>query len=192
MKLKFTVSQYFFLMQKGLFPFNIFTHMTGDELLKLHYLSKSLTEKAIFIEIGSYLGASSVFIASGLNESSNLFCVDTWENDAMSEGKRDTFSQFKHNTIKYSTKIRPIRKTSVDAAKSFDFPVDAVFFDGDHSYEGIKADIDAWFPKIKKNGLVILHDSGWAQGVQRVIEEDLHTILINKEHLPNMFWGWVK
>lgn len=37
-------------------------------------------------------------------------------------------------------------------------PVDLVFIDGDHSYEGAKGDIEAWLPNIKPGGLIAVHD----------------------------------
>ena len=32
------------------------------------------------------------------------------------------------------------------------------FIDGDHSYEGVTADLEAMYPKIKKGGVLLLHD----------------------------------
>ena len=33
---------------------------------------------------------------------SKLYCIDTWENDAMSEGKKSTFDAFTQNTSRNS------------------------------------------------------------------------------------------
>jgi len=192
MKLKFTIKQYLYMIRNRLFPFRIFTHMTGEELFKLHFFASSLQEESVFVEIGSYLGASSIFIASGLNESSKLYCVDTWQNDAMTERNRDTFLQFVKNVKKYKTRIIPIRKTSVDAAKNFDLKIDALFIDGDHSYEGVKEDVSTWLSKMKSNSLIVFHDSGWAEGVQRVIKEDIKPITYCEGNLPNLYWAWIK
>jgi hypothetical protein len=52
-----------------------------------------------------------------------------------------------------------IKDYSVNAAKMInDDSLDFVFIDGDHSYEGVKNDINAWLPKIKKDGFIIGHD----------------------------------
>ena len=40
--------------------------------------------------------------------------------------------------------------------KYFDF----VYLDGDHSYEGVKKDLDSWYPKLKKFGVMCGDDYG--------------------------------
>lgn len=52
-----------------------------------------------------------------------------------------------------------LRKPSVEAAADIpDGSLDFVFIDADHSYEGCKADIEAWAPKVKLGGLIAGHD----------------------------------
>ena len=36
---------------------------------------------------------------------------------------------------------------------------DLVFVDGDHSYEGAKADLDNWCPRVRHGGRVLVHDA---------------------------------
>ena len=48
---------------------------------------------------------------------------------------------------------------SVEAAAQFlDASLDFVFLDADHSREGVAADLEAWWPKIRPGGLVAGHD----------------------------------
>ena len=47
--------------------------------------------------------------------------------------------------------------------------VDAVFIDGDHSFEGCSGDIAAWLPHIKAGGLLIVHDYHKAERYQRAV-----------------------
>jgi predicted O-methyltransferase YrrM len=53
--------------------------------------------------------------------------------------------------------------------------LDFVFIDADHSYEGCKADIEAWFPKVKPGGLLSGHDYDNPDfpefGVKRAVDE---------------------
>lgn len=39
-------------------------------------------------------------------------------------------------------------------------PFDAIFIDGDHSYEGVKADYNNYVPMVRSGGLVAFHDHG--------------------------------
>jgi cephalosporin hydroxylase len=51
-------------------------------------------------------------------------------------------------------------------------PIDLLVIDGDHSYEGVKADVDNYLPLLRKGGFLILHDSvlpDW--GVPRMVKE---------------------
>jgi len=41
---------------------------------------------------------------------------------------------------------------------SFDGPVHLLFVDGDHTYEGVMADIAGWAPKIVPGGVIAFHD----------------------------------
>jgi predicted O-methyltransferase YrrM len=53
-------------------------------------------------------------------------------------------------------------------------PVDLVFIDGDHHYEHVKSDIQAWLPHIKPGGVLCGHDYGyekWA-GVKQAFDEE--------------------
>jgi predicted O-methyltransferase YrrM len=51
---------------------------------------------------------------------------------------------------------------------------DAVFIDGNHSYEYVKKDLDNFLPKVKEGGIIALHDAnfeGERYGTPRVLRE---------------------
>lgn len=64
---------------------------------------------------------------------------------------------------------------SWDVANKYDNEsLDFVFLDGDHSYEGLKKDIMAWLPKVKKDGGIIAgHDFSYNQypGIIQAVQE---------------------
>lgn len=183
---KFTLIERLRLLSMGIPCINIPTDTTAQELIKLAKLAKA-TCGGIIVEIGSYLGASSIVMAKA-NRHGVIYCIDTWQNDAMSEGSWDTMSTFFHNT-RHCKNIVPIRMWSTEAADKTPQEVDMIFIDGDHSYEGVKKDIDLYFPKIKSGGIIAMHDIGWAEGVNRVIKEDIMPNISENETLPNLFWG---
>ena len=39
-------------------------------------------------------------------------------------------------------------------------PYDAIFIDGDHSYEGVKADYENYSPMVRQGGVISFHDQG--------------------------------
>jgi predicted O-methyltransferase YrrM len=167
------------------------THLTEAEKLLLFKLSRKSATCAV--EVGSYLGASSCYIAAGMlkKKGAKLICVDTWKNDAMTEGTRDTFAEFSSNTAAFGDLIDARRGRSVDLAKSFSGVVDLLFLDADHEYSGVKSDWDSWSPFLKTGAVVAFHDIGWARGVQRVVQEDVLPTALSHGRLPNLFWATV-
>lgn len=183
-----------FCTQHGLLEAEkIFTHLTSQEKRRLFDAAYSV-QSGYAVEIGSFVGASSCFIAAGLKQNSKLICIDTWENDAMSEGKRDTLKEFSRNTKRFSHKLIPVRGYSqnvVNEVRKTTDEISLLFIDGDHSYEGCKRDVDLYLPLVKSGGIVIFHDSGWADGVLKVIN-DVKPRMSRHDKSSNMFWGWMK
>jgi predicted O-methyltransferase YrrM len=165
------------------------THMTMDEREFLYKSARGLPSGSVIAEIGSYLGSSTCFLASGgRRRISKLYCIDTWENDAMSEGPRKTFDAFLQNTSMFKNVIAPLKGKSIEVVKLLDGTIDLLFIDGDHSYEAVVTDLKTYLPKVKAGGLLILHDWGWAEGVQRAVKEMVKPIEIGPpDILPNMY-----
>ncbi|MCS7232048.1 MAG: class I SAM-dependent methyltransferase [Elusimicrobiota bacterium] len=168
----------------------IFTHLTLEEKLVLYKIASKVSD-GFAVEIGSYLGASACFIAEGLSENAKLICIDTWRNEGMSEGLRDTYQEFLKNTERYKGKIIPIRGYSwdvVDDVRKITEQISLLFIDGNHSYEAVKKDWLLYSPLLKSGGFAIFHDVGWAEGVKKVVEELVKPISYDHMYLPNMFW----
>jgi predicted O-methyltransferase YrrM len=53
----------------------------------------------------------------------------------------------------------------------FPGPLDVLFIDGDHSYEGVVADYDRHVPRVRSGGVVFLHDAVSCEGVGRLCKE---------------------
>jgi predicted O-methyltransferase YrrM len=69
--------------------------------------------------------------------------------------------------------VRWLRLTGVEAARllaeACEPPLDFVFIDGDHSYEGLRGDWEAWSGLVAPGGVVALHDS--CSSAEREIED---------------------
>ncbi|HBA73030.1 MAG TPA: hypothetical protein DCZ63_12840 [Geobacter sp.] len=174
--------------------FSINSHLTTRERVTLFDLSK---KSKFILEIGSYIGASTCCFGAALKMSScgKVYCIDTWNNDAMTEGNRDTWQEFQNNTASFKDQIVPVRGFStavVDKVAVCVKSLDLLFIDGDHSYDGVKADWKAYKHFLRPGSIVVFHDSGWAEGVKRVIEEDVMPLISSYDYLPNMWWGVIK
>jgi predicted O-methyltransferase YrrM len=125
------------------------------------------------IEIGSWMGASTIIIASGLRNG-KIYAVDphkgTTAHDANSV--KDTFQIFTDNIKKFSVsdKVIPIRKTSEEAFESWNGEkLGMVFVDGNHEYMHAKYDIENWMKFLKNDGILIIHDFGINGDVASVV-----------------------
>jgi predicted O-methyltransferase YrrM len=173
--------------------FNIESHLTFTERTTLYRLAKN---KNSVIEIGSFLGASATAFVPALAESGVLYAIDTWKNDAMSEGIRDTKSDFIKNVGAHIQNIRMIQGYSSQMCEvlsnTIKSPVDILFIDGDHSFEGALADWENYKQFLATGSIVIFHDFGWAEGVKRVINDYLLNSVSEFNNLPNLWWGVLK
>ena len=156
---------------------SIFTHMSSEELDALYRLASECPPGSNVLEIGSYLGASSTYLAAGLGRNrSRLYCCDTWQNETMADGPRDTFAEFRTNTEHLDCEIVPIRKRSEQlAAEDLRLPLQLVFIDGNHSYEAVQHDFRLVRPWLAPDGVIAFHDFSqpYFPGVTRVVGEAL-------------------
>ena len=169
----------------------LFTYTKPLELETLYQLARTCPEKSAILEIGSHLGASSCYLAAGIKErGGTLFCVDTWNNETMPEGQRDTFAQFRKNTAGLAQTLVPIRKRSLELTVSdLQTPLALVFIDGDHSYYAVKADFELIRPWLADGAVVAFHDTVAFEGVCRLVGEVLASGSFSlKGHVKNLSW----
>jgi predicted O-methyltransferase YrrM len=188
-----------YVRQPALRPlFSIPTHLTDRERVTLFKLARRATQTVSCtcnaLEIGSYLGASASFIAAGIGAEGSVYCIDTWANDAMSEGQRDTYAEFLDNTAVYRKRIFPLKGWSHDASVLDEVRakvghIDILFIDGDHSREGVLRDWQLYSPFLVQGSIVAMHDIGWATGVQQVVAEEIRPRVRNEHRLPNLWWA---
>lgn len=123
----------------------------------------------VCVELGTWLGASAVPIARSIARwSGTLACVDTWAGELNHDGG----SQSGKVPVMLMTcargiveagvgaNVRLIPAMTADAARYWDQPIDFLYIDADHSYEGVMADLEAWVPHVKPGGLIVGDDYG--------------------------------
>lgn len=149
-------------------------HFGLNEGLLMFKIAKGLKDNSVIVEIGAFKGKSTCFIAEGIGSKNiQFFTIDTWRNDTMQEGRQDVYPDFLKNIEPYKDKIKPLRGYSYDVRKEWpqERKIDFLWIDGDHSYEGVKRDIQDWLPLVKKNSFVCFHDYRDFPGVKKAVDE---------------------
>jgi glycosyltransferase involved in cell wall biosynthesis len=151
---------------------------------ELEWLAKRAKQTKVFVELGSWFGRSSRAIGDNLPEGSVLYCVDTWDgsvgediltSQASKQGGDHAFMQFIENNFDLieAHKIVPLRMSGENAFQVLrNIKPDTIFIDADHSYEGVKKDIEMALKIIKPGGVICGHDftDDW-QGVKQAVKE---------------------
>ena len=146
---------------------------------------KSFPSGSKFVEIGSWKGKSSAFMAVEIaNSHKNIefYCIDTWQGSSEHKEFEDLdslYDRFISNMKPVEKYYKSIRKSSIEASDQFeDDSLDFVFIDASHEYEDVKKDIQTWLSKIKKGGILAGHDyylgCDYFPGVKKAVNECLN------------------
>ena len=146
-------------------------------------------------EIGVRRGRYSKYICK-CNPKLFLTYIDPWmAYDRYNQEKQDAiYNDAVKNLNGFNVKI--IRKTSVEALSDIeDRSLDFVFIDGNHHFNYVVIDIIEWTKKVKKNGMIVVHDyyPFGDNGVIKAVDAYTHRHEINpwfvtKELEPTAYW----
>lgn len=149
---------------------------------------------AVILEIGCFKGRSSVSFGFGcIGTRRHVYSVDLFEGDGSMYGKGEFLSDFERNVqvCGLTDYITPIKQYSTVVARSWDRQIDILFIDGSHNYDDVKADFEAFYPFVKKGGIVALHDvRGMWKGVIKLWSEIRKDgLLINCGEVSSLGYG---
>lgn len=91
-----------------------------------------------------------------------------------------------------------IHGASADIAKIWGvFPIHVLFIDGDHSYDGVKTDIDSWFPFMSSYGVMLFHDydessPGVIRAVSEFVQQTGRKLIVPRNENPELATSIVK
>jgi predicted O-methyltransferase YrrM len=147
--------------------------MTVHEGAYLFALANSL-DAATIVEIGRSKGGSTMLLAAAMTPGSRLISYDL--HVKASAGRRSD-AELLAALRRYGLDKRV--ELVVADSRTVEGPAecDLVLVDGDHTYEGVRADWEAWRPRIRVGGHVVFHDAvpdGLAtphEGVIRLMDE---------------------
>jgi predicted O-methyltransferase YrrM len=123
---------------------------------------------ATVVEIGSYLGRSTVFFALTMREVNphgRVVAIDPHTGDrqhleALSVDRLPSFDLFSEHLRAAGVEdlVDTRAATSLEAADGWTEPVDLLYVDGWHSYDAVIADGEAWLPHLSDRGVVVFDD----------------------------------
>jgi predicted O-methyltransferase YrrM len=149
----------------GAYEGGIHLQQDPDEISEI--LNFILNKKEIdsMLEIGSAAGANAkvFYEILKLNE---LFIIDDNQHGKHLFRKENLKDKNYKEYIGNSQTIEAVNWLS-----SFQKKFDIIYVDGDHSYEGVKKDVENYLQFLKDDGFIIFHDTAACEGVIRLISE---------------------
>ncbi|MEO6506665.1 MAG: class I SAM-dependent methyltransferase [Chthoniobacterales bacterium] len=135
------------------------------------------------VELGTDRGESYFAFCQSVLENqtgTECFAIDHWQGDTHA-GSYDetTFRDVEvHNRAHYASFSTLIRSTFDDARERFAAEsIDFLHIDGHHTEEAARHDVEAWLPKLRPGGILLVHDvtmRGRDFGVWKVWDELSH------------------
>jgi MMP 1-O-methyltransferase len=140
---------------------NIDGWLTAKEGEFLFETAKKCSTRGVIVEIGSFKGKSTVWLALGSKEGKKtmVHAIDPFgENESVI---KVNFNEFMENIKNADVNdiVNPIVSTSADVVKNWNKAVEFIFIDGNHDYEFVKQDFLLWYPHLVDGGTIAFHDT---------------------------------
>lgn len=173
---------HFYLLRKSVKRHNVKGFIDKNEAFFLFLVAANGPQKGYCVEIGSYFGYSTIFLAYGNKLKGREMVVAVDPHYGNPEHKIDdlnfnSYAQFTKNikTFRLDGWIDVKVMTSEEASKNWkDEPIRFLWIDGNHEYEFVKLDYESWEPFLVQGGILAFHDAnlskGWP-GPQRLVKE---------------------
>lgn len=137
-------------------------YLTQHEVMALHTIARGIMkDHPVIVNIGVGAGTSSLAMAES-NRDARMISVDISPGGPLGglESERNAFigaNLFPPFQILADSKELPKswKKDNYKVDK-----IDLLFIDGDHTYPGIRGDIEAWLPLVAEGGWILFHDYG--------------------------------
>lgn len=120
----------------------------------LYELARSGPGKGAIVEIGSWKGLSTIYLAAGSKRAGRerVTAVDLFDH---------SLAEFQRNVIRAGVAdwIDPLIGDSATTAREWSGqPIRLLYIDGDHAYEHVKNDYESWWHRIIPGGVIVFHD----------------------------------
>ncbi|MBE3094966.1 MAG: class I SAM-dependent methyltransferase [Actinobacteria bacterium] len=144
------------------------------------FLKRNYKEPLVGVEIGVETGFHAKNLLDTISNISKLYLIDPYEeyqDDRILRSYasvKPSYLKFKENLKSFpKEKVVFIKKKSLESLDEIPNKIDFVYIDGNHSYDVVKAEIDAYYKKLKIGGLLGGDEWQYSRfpGVTRAINE---------------------
>ncbi len=154
----------------------------------------------IIVEIGSFMGRSTSYLATNIVNSEKkikVFCIDTFEGSTEHGSlniPKDFYQEFEKNVQPFIDEgfVIPMKGRS-DDPQTINFFADksvkGIIVDGAHEYDAVKEDILNWWPKLKEDGYMV-GDDIMLPSVRQAAQDALGNLNIANLYMLQGFEQW--
>jgi predicted O-methyltransferase YrrM len=125
-------------------------------------LAKHAAGRRVLAEVGVWHGVTTARLRAAMAPDAVLYAIDPYPVGRLGFSMQLRIARAEVRRVR-NGRVEWLRTTGADAARTL-APVvggklDFVFIDGDHTYDGLRADWEGWSGLIAPGGVVGLHDS---------------------------------
>jgi len=121
-------------------------------------LVRFASRKRLLAEIGVWHGVTTYCLRRAMASDGVLFCIDPFPPGRLGFSAQRIIARSELSRIRNGQLIRWIRASGREAGLGHDLekdgPIEFLFIDGDHTYEALRDDWQAWSPLIASGGIV--------------------------------------
>ncbi len=155
------LTKYDYLLQKPVYLAN--PHGWIPHIPFAFFLVQTIKPHVI-VELGTYSGNSYFAFCQAVKDlhlPTLCYATDTWQGDIhVGNYSKDVYKRVKEiNEKEFSGFSHLMHMHFDDALHNFsDGSIDILHIDGTHTYDAVKNDFTNWLPKVKRGGVILLHD----------------------------------
>lgn len=149
--------------------------MTHAQARRLYDAAAQVPAPARIVEIGSFHGRSTIVLANAARPGVEVVAIDPHgggdrgPQEIAPDGwvGEEDFVRFHANLRRagVAERVRHVRLRSQDALAQAGEPIDVLYVDGAHRYAPARADIERYGARVRRGGVMLVHDAYSAIGV---------------------------
>lgn len=158
--------------------------LTELEGAALYIAAKHCIGNGVIVEIGSFKGKSTTWLASASKKANRglVYAIDNhlgslehqaggkYASHMPPEGTTEFVFRKNIRDAGLENWVKPIISTSLDALKSWSYPIKLLFIDADHAYQAVRDDFLSWEKYVVLGGLIVFHDVDRWNGSSKILD----------------------